>query len=157
MNVPSQRFKSVFVPFIVFVTIQGCSLAPYREHSGESINRVPIIPKKPEAAEKKGSDSVQVGLASWYTTNSRDKKTATGEVYDPHRRTAAHRSFPLGSRVRVTRLDNGKSIEVQINDRGPFVAGRVIDLSRAAADALGISEKGIVTVRVELLDSTFAK
>jgi rare lipoprotein A (peptidoglycan hydrolase) len=157
MNVPSQRFKSVFVPFIVFVTIQGCSLAPYREHSGESINRVPIIPKKPEAAEKKGSDSVQVGLASWYTTNSRGKKTATGEVYDPHRRTAAHRSFPLGSRVRVTRLDNGKSIEVQINDRGPFVAGRVIDLSRAAADALGISEKGIVTVRVELLDSTFAK
>ena len=91
MNVPSQRFKSVFVPFIVFVTIQGCSLAPYREHSGESINRVPIIPKKkPEAAEKKGSDSVQVGLASWYTTNSRGKKTATGEVYDPHRRTAAH-------------------------------------------------------------------
>ena len=157
MNVPSQRFKSVFVPFIVFVTIQGCSLAPYREHSGESINRVPIIPKKPEAAEKKGSDSVQVGLASWYTTNSRGKKTATGEVYDPHRRTAAHLSFPLGSRVRVTRLDNGKSIEVQINDRGPFVAGRVIDLSRAAADALGISEKGIVTVRVELLDSTFAK
>ena len=57
---PSQRFKSVFVPFIVFVTIQGCSLAPYREHSGESINRVPIIPKKkPEATEKKGSD-VQV-------------------------------------------------------------------------------------------------
>jgi len=158
MNVPSQRFKSVFVPFIVFVTIQGCSLARYREHSGESINRVPIIPKKkPEAAEKKGSDSVQVGLASWYITNSRGKKTASGEVYDPHRRTAAHRSFPLGSRVRVTRLDNGKSIEVQINDRGPFVAGRVIDLSRAAADALGISEKGTVTVRVELLDSTSAK
>ena len=154
---PSQRFKSVFVPFIVFVTIQGCSLAPYREHSGESINRVPIIPKKkPEATEKKGSD-VQVGLASWYITNSRGKKTASGEVYDPHRRTAAHRSFPLGSRVRVTRLDNGKSIEVQINDRGPFVAGRVIDLSRAAADALGISEKGTVTVRVELLDSTSAK
>ena len=59
--------------------------------------------------------------------------------------------------MRVTRLDNGKSVEVQINDRGPFVAGRVIDLSRAAADALGISEKGIVTVRVELLDSTSAK
>ena len=59
--------------------------------------------------------------------------------------------------MRVTRLDNGKSIEVQINDRGPFVAGRVIDLSRAAADALGISEKGTVTVRVELLDSTSAK
>ena len=57
----------------------------------------------------------------------------------------------------MTRLDNGKSIEVQINDRGPFVAGRVIDLSRAAADALGISKKGIVTVRVELLDSTSAK
>ena len=57
----------------------------------------------------------------------------------------------------MTRLDNGKSIEVQINDRGPFVAGRVIDLSRAAADALGISERGIVTVKVELLDSISAK
>jgi rare lipoprotein A len=158
MNVSSQRFTSVFVPFIVFVIIQGCSLAPYSERSGESINRVPTIPKKkPKAAEKKGSDSVQVGLASWYTTNCRGKKTASGEVYDPHRRTAAHRSFPFGSRVRVTRLDNGKAVEVQINDRGPFVAGRVIDLSRAAADALGISEKGIVTVRVELLDSTSAK
>ena len=157
MNVSSQRFTSVFVPFIVFVIIQGCSLAPSRERSGESINRVPIPKNKPEAAEKKGSDSVQVGLASWYTTNFRGKKTASGEVYDPHRRTAAHRSFPFGSRVRVTRVDNGKSVEVQINDRGPFVAGRVIDLSRAAADALGISEKGIVAVRVELLDSTSAK
>src|SRR5215475_109743 len=158
MNVPGQRFKSVSGPLILFVIIQGCSLAPYSERSDESITRFPTVPKKkPEAAEKKGSDSVQVGLASWYTTNFRGKKTASGEVYDPHRRTAAHRSFPLGSQVRVTRLDNGKSIEVQINDRGPFVAGRVIDLSRAAADALGISEKGTVTVRVELLDSTSAK
>jgi len=143
MNVPGQRFKSVSVPLILFVIIQGCSLAPYSERSDESITRVPTVPKKkPEAAEKKGSDSVQVGLASWYTTNFRGRKTASGEVYDPHRRTAAHRSFPFGSRVRVTRLDNGKSVEVQINDRGPFIAGRVIDLSRAAADALGISEKG---------------
>src|SRR5262249_59648459 len=124
----------VFVPFIVFVIIQGCSLAPYRERSGESIDKVPTIPeKKPEAAEKKGSDSVQVGLASWYTTNFRSKKTASGEVYDPHRRTAAHRSFPFGSKVRGTRLDNGKSVEGPINVRGPFVAGRVLHISRAAA------------------------
>src|SRR5215475_8338867 len=99
MNVPRQRFKSVFVPLIVFAIIQGCSLAPYRERSSESISRVPTIPKKPEAAEKKGSDSVQVGLASWYTTNFIGKKTASGEVYDRHRRTAAHRSFPFGSQV----------------------------------------------------------
>ena len=86
MNVSSQRFKSVFVPFIVFVIIQGCSLAPNRERSGESINRVPTVPKeKPEASEKKGSDSVQVGLVSWYTTKFRGKKTASGEVYNPHR------------------------------------------------------------------------
>src|SRR5262249_62228902 len=102
MNVPSQRFKSVFVPFIVFVTIQGCSLAPYREHSGESFNRVPIIPKKkPETAEKKGSDSVQVGLASWSITNSRGQNTASGEVYHPHRRRAWQRCLRPERRVRV--------------------------------------------------------
>jgi rare lipoprotein A len=74
-------------------------------------------------------------------------------VFDPNQQTAAHRSFPLGSRVRVTRLDNNKSVEVEITDRGPFVHGRIIDLSRAAAASLGMLQKGTVRVRVELLDS----
>jgi rare lipoprotein A len=95
-----------------------------------------------------------VGKASWYGANFHGKKTASGAAFDANQRTAAHRSFPFGSRVRVTRLDNNKSVEVEINDRGPFVDGRIIDLSRAAATALDMTEDGTVTVRVELLDST---
>jgi len=70
---------------------------------------------------------VQIGRASWYGQAHQGKMTASGEIYDQHDFTAAHPTFPLGSRAVVTNLDNGKTVEVQINDRGPFVKGRVID------------------------------
>jgi rare lipoprotein A len=94
---------------------------------------------------------VHTGEASWYGPGFHGKKTANGEIFDQGKFTAAHRSFPLGSRVKVTHLENGKSIEVEINDRGPYINGRIIDLSRAAARALGILEDGIARVRVELI------
>jgi rare lipoprotein A len=70
--------------------------------------------------------------------------------------TAAHKTLPLGSKAKVTNLKNGKSVEVEINDRGPYVEGRIIDLSKAAARALGIVDHGVARVRVELLDKQFA-
>jgi rare lipoprotein A len=91
----------------------------------------------------------QVGEASWYGPGFHGKKTANGEVFNQNRLTAAHRTLPLGTRAEVTNLENGKSVEVRINDRGPYVGGRVIDLSRAAARRLGIVEEGTATVKIE--------
>jgi rare lipoprotein A len=91
------------------------------------------------------------GLASWYGGKFQGRRTASGEIFDTQRLTAAHRSLPFGTRVRVTSLENGRSVEVRINDRGPFVAGRVIDLSLAAARALGLAGRGVAAVRLEVL------
>jgi len=91
------------------------------------------------------------GLASWYGGKFQGRRTASGEIFDTHLLTAAHRSLPFGTRVRVTSLENGRSVEVRINDRGPFVAGRVIDLSLAAARAIGLAGRGVAAVRLEVL------
>jgi rare lipoprotein A (peptidoglycan hydrolase) len=94
----------------------------------------------------------QSGKASWYGRDFHGKPTASGEVFDQRLMTAAHKTLPLGSRARVINLTNGNSVEVTINDRGPFVPGRIIDLSRAAADELGFLESGLAQVRIELLE-----
>lgn len=93
----------------------------------------------------------QVGLASWYGKPYHGRRTASGEVYNMYGVSAAHRTLPFGTRVRVTRLDNGRSIVVRINDRGPFVRGRIIDLSYGAAKKLGMVQEGVVKVRIEVL------
>jgi rare lipoprotein A len=90
----------------------------------------------------------ETGRASWYALTSR---TASGEMCNPNAMTAAHRSLPFGSKVKVEDLNTGKSVVVRINDRGPFVAGRVIDLTKAAAAKLGMLKKGVAKVRVTVL------
>lgn len=90
------------------------------------------------------------GLASWYGPGFHGHKTANGEIYNMHALTAAHKRLPLGTKVRVTNLDNGKSVVVRINDRGPFHGSRVIDLSRAAAKRIGALHKGVVPVNIVL-------
>ena len=97
---------------------------------------------------------METGLASWYGPKFHGKLTASGEVFNQEKFTAAHRTLPWGSRVKVTNLANGKSIDVRINDRGPFGKGRIIDVSRAAARALGMVGLGITTVQVEWLSDS---
>jgi rare lipoprotein A len=94
----------------------------------------------------------QIGIASWYGKEFHKKKTASGERYNMYDLTAAHRTLPFGTRVRVTNLDNNRSVIVRINDRGPFKKGRIIDLSYAAAKKLKMLESGTAKVRVESLD-----
>jgi rare lipoprotein A len=94
---------------------------------------------------------VETGMASWYGARHHGKRTASGEIFNQEKFTAAHRTLPWGSVVKVTNLANGKSVEVRINDRGPFEKGRIIDLSRAAARVLGMVASGVTLVRVELL------
>lgn len=95
---------------------------------------------------------VETGIASWYGPNFHGKRTANGEIFDKNELTAAHRTLQMPSFVRVTNLENGRSVVVRINDRGPFLHGRVIDVSRRAAELLGFIGKGTARVRVEVLE-----
>ena len=95
----------------------------------------------------------QEGLASWYGGKFQGRQTANGEIFDTNKFTAAHKTLAFGTVVKVTNLENGESTVVRINDRGPFIPGRIIDLSRAAAVAIGLAGKGVAKVRVEELPS----
>lgn len=101
-------------------------------------------------APEKGQ--TQSGKASWYGGKFHGRKTASGERFNKHQLTAAHRKLPFGTRVRVTNLGNGKSVVVRINDRGPFGnRGRIIDVSEAAAEALGMIQSGVARIEIEVL------
>lgn len=93
----------------------------------------------------------ETGIASWYGPNFHAKETANGEVYDQNAVTAAHKTLPMPCYVRVTNLENGRSIVVRINDRGPYVASRIIDLSRRSAQMLGVEGRGTAKVRVQIM------
>jgi rare lipoprotein A len=93
----------------------------------------------------------ETGIASWYGPGFDGKRTANGEIFDTNGLTAAHKTLPMPSMVRVTNLENGRSISVRVNDRGPFSPGRVIDLSRRGAQLLGFIERGTARVRVEIM------
>ena len=93
----------------------------------------------------------ETGQASWYGGKFQGRKTANGEIFDTNKLTAAHKTLPFGTVVNVTNLKNDLQVEVRINDRGPFVGGRVIDLSRAAADAIDMTLSGIGLVKVEIV------
>ncbi|MFQ5914040.1 MAG: septal ring lytic transglycosylase RlpA family protein [Nitrospinota bacterium] len=131
----------------------GCALAPVgsgttgagRSTKPYTVNGVTYVPRKSARGFR------QVGIASWYGFSWALRRTASGERYNPYKMTAAHKTLPLTTPVRVTNLENGRSIVVRINDRGPFVRGRIIDLSYSAAEKLGFRKKGTARVRLEAL------
>jgi rare lipoprotein A len=95
--------------------------------------------------------SVQVGYASWYGLPHHGRRTASGEIYNMYELTAAHPVIRMGTRLHVTNLENGRSVEVRVNDRGPFVDGRILDLSYAAARHLGAVDAGVIRVRIRVV------
>jgi len=95
----------------------------------------------------------QVGIASWYGSRFHGRQTASGQIYNMYEMTAAHTTLPLGTRVHVTNLENGRSLELLINDRGPFVGGRIIDVSKRAAKELGFQRAGTARVRVQIAEN----
>lgn len=110
----------------------------------------------PGAAQSESSENIRVaqsasGPASWYGGKFHGRRTANGERFNKNALTAAHRTLPFGTRVRVTNQRNGRSVIVRINDRGPFVGNRVIDLSRAAAEAVGMVRAGVAPVQIDIL------
>ena len=103
----------------------------------------------PDTIPSKGD--TEVGIASWYGKKFHGRLTANGERFDMRKVSAAHKTLPFGTVVRVTDLGTHRSIKVRINDRGPFVEGRIIDLSRAAAKKLGMKKQGVAKVRLEVM------
>ncbi len=104
------------------------------------------------AAKRSQHDRVHWGRASWYSIKCNGgTHTASGETLDNWARTAAHKTLPMGTRVRVTNLRNGRSLVVRINDRGPYIKGRIIDVTKGVAHKLGFIKAGVVPVKVEVL------
>lgn len=93
----------------------------------------------------------EAGQASFYGDKHQNKQTASGELYKHKLKTAAHKKLPFGSSVKVTNVDNGKSVIVKINDRGPFVRGRIIDLSKSAFSSIGNTSSGLIDVKIEVI------
>ncbi|WP_324645409.1 septal ring lytic transglycosylase RlpA family protein [Acinetobacter sp. MD2] len=143
-------------------TLSGLSIT---ERSGDTIRRQTLAAKvsvpedEPSVIDKLNtvaSNTVrrfsQTGIASWYGRQFHGRKTASGDTYDMNALTAAHRSLPLNCYIRVTNKDNGRSVVVKVNDRGPFHGNRVLDLSFAAAQRIGLTNSGTAKVSIERVD-----
>lgn len=143
-------FRRLLVCYLLLI-LGGCATFFEQKYEGHykigdpyTINDKTYIPHHNPAYE-------EVGQASWYGDDFHGKKTANGERFNKHAMTAAHRTLPLPSFVRVTNLENGKHAMVMVNDRGPFAKNRILDLSEKAAKSLGMKETGIAKVKVQYL------
>ena len=133
-----------FIPLLAIFVTSCASLNWY----GYSNDRQRKEDKQSNKQDTKSSNKEE-GIASWYGKDFQGKKTASGEAFDMNKLTAAHKKLPFGTMVKVTLIKNGKSVTVRINDRGPYVEGRIIDLSFEAAKQIGLDRAGIGKVRIE--------
>ena len=143
------------IPILValfYVTSLGAAPGPNNSESRNTNQAKPAIrrPNSP-TAKRKAHKPYQVGMASWYGIQFEGKPTATGEPYDMHEFTAAHMTLPLGTWVKVTNLRNGNWVVLRINDRGPVVPGRIIDVSYGAARMLNFKARGLTRVRLDII------
>ena len=126
----------------------GSSTQPY---TPDRLPRNSTYSSRVPSGPRRWGDHYLRGLSSWYGQDFQGKPTASGAIYDMYKLTAAHRTLPLGTRARIWNVENGRSCIVIINDRGPFIEGRILDLSYAAALELLMAEKGIAEVQIEIL------
>lgn len=160
-----RRMSVLFMAFASLLLLSGCAETEFLSHYAKKMH----LPGQEEGAgmykvgkpyqvgsvwyyPQEDFGLTESGIASWYGPDFHGKRTANGEIYDQNELTAAHRTLQMPSFVRVTNLENGRSIVVRINDRGPFKHGRIIDLSKRAADLLGFRSKGTARVRLEVLE-----
>ena len=147
----SNPAKPTPVPKPVISEAEKATVAETTEEAAE-----PEVQPEPEAVpvieeNKERGSFIAEGNASFYGGKFHGRKTASGAIFNKHAMTAAHRNLPFGTRVRVTHVRNGRSVVVTINDRGPFIKSRIIDVSRAAAEQLGMVQQGVARVRLERL------
>jgi len=133
------RVAAVALPLALAAALSGCAK---KKHVASRAPQTPQMPRGPET-----------GIASWYGNPYHGRPAANGEIYDMEKMTAAHRTLSFGTLVRVTNLGNGKTVDVRIIDRGPFIDGRIIDLSHAAARAIDLIGPGTAQVRIEIISA----
>jgi len=138
----SCRSRKVAVSLALLAALGGCAK---KKHTNA------YSAKTPAPAAQSQIPSTEIGLASWYGHPYHGRAAADGEIYDMEKLTAAHRTLPFNTWVRVTNLTNHKTVEVRIIDRGPFIAGRIIDLSHAAAQAIELIGPGVAQVRIDII------
>jgi rare lipoprotein A len=137
---------------MIALLIVGLGAAQGPNNSEASSAQTRAVPAKPEIRSQTGkTQPYQIGTASWYGEYFDGKQTASGEDFDMYDMTAAHPTLPLGSYVRVTNLRNGRAVVVKVNDRGPIVQGRIIDLSYGAAQVLRFEDHGLQKVRLDVV------
>lgn len=137
--------KALVLSFFIFLLLSfifsACTPVPrFRRHRTQ------------QHAEKLPRGVYQIGIASYYGKQFHNRRTANGEIYDMFAFTCAHLTLPFGTRIKVTNLDNGKWVMVRVNDRGPFVEGRILDLSYAAAKKIGLVVTGTARVKIEIVN-----
>jgi len=142
-----RRIAHVLMIGLLIVGLGAAQGPNNSEASSAQTSRIP----KPEVRKQARTKPYQVGTASWYGEFFDGKQTASGEDYDMYDMTAAHPTLPMGSYVRVTNLRNGRAVVVKVNDRGPIVPGRIIDLSYGAAQVLQFEKRGVQKVRLDLV------
>ncbi|MDA0746738.1 MAG: septal ring lytic transglycosylase RlpA family protein, partial [bacterium] len=163
---PAPRVSStpslfLFVLIFCLLTLQtACVSRPrYRTHPPPEQPRTQTETEKPNAKNPNQTPAppvstkgaYQIGLSSYYAHKFHGRPTASGEIFDMNGLSAAHRELPLGTVIRVTHMGNGRSIELKVNDRGPFVEGRILDLSLGAARRLDMVEAGVAKVKIEII------
>ncbi|MBS12591.1 MAG: hypothetical protein CME19_13430 [Gemmatimonadetes bacterium] len=140
---------------LVFLT--ACAVSPRYPESAptpEPGHRATNLPQPKQSSESRVvsvEGAYQVGMASYYAHKFHGRQTANGEIFDMYGLSAAHRELPLGTVIRVTHTGNGRSLELRVNDRGPFILGRILDLSLGAAQKLDLVEEGVAEVRIDIL------
>jgi rare lipoprotein A len=140
-----------FAAGLIMAGLAACAQSPVATNKAQfraAARKAPVVAVYTQKRMPPGTHAASDGLASYYVEGSR---TASGEKFDPHDLTAAHRSLPFGTRLRVTSLGTGRSVIVRVNDRGPFVPGRVVDVSYSAADRLGIVGRGVAKVKIDVV------
>lgn len=157
-----------FFPLIAILLLTACAETQFGAHIAKNLGKddksqgmykvgTPYLVQGQEYYPQENFEYVETGIASWYGPGFHGEKTANGEKFDTNELTAAHRTLQMPSLVRVTNLENGRSIVVRVNDRGPFSKARIIDVSSKAADLLGFKGRGTAKVRVETLPAESRK
>jgi rare lipoprotein A len=130
--------------------LAACAQAPVANYQPQSRQAALHKRHSPLASREASLDaSASSGMASYYSSGAR---TASGEAFNPNEFTAAHRTLPFGTKLRVTNVSTGQSVTVRVNDRGPFVPGRVVDVSHSAAESLGMTGKGVAKVKLDVVE-----
>tara|TARA_Y200000002_G_scaffold43577_1_gene31591 strand:- start:1327 stop:2208 length:882 start_codon:yes stop_codon:yes gene_type:complete len=168
MKLNKELQKKIFLRFVCLMFLSGCSETTFLINSAKRIGSWGDGPIYKVGTPYKingkwyypavNYNYDEIGIASWYGPGFHGKKTANGEVFDQNKITAAHKTLPMPSIVKVTNLENGLVLDnVRVNDRGPFAGDRIIDLSKKAAEELGFMKNGVAKVRVEILEDESRK